>query len=707
MDKSSNPASTSANAAAPARPLVLGTAGHIDHGKSALIEALTGVNPDRLEEEKRRGITIELGFARLDLPDGSYLGVVDVPGHERFVRQMIAGASGIDLALLCIAADDGIMPQTREHLAVLQLLGIRDCVVALTKCDLVDEEWAQMVAEEIREGLAATPYAQADIVPVSARTGQGLDELREVLARHARALRAESKEGPVRLPIDRVFTIRGAGTVVTGTLWQGEVRPEDELEVLPSHLLARVRSVQVHDQEVACSAAGNRTALNLANLKTEEVRPGDFLCTPGTLDVSDRFDANFSYLPTVSSRKPFESGARVHVAHGTREVTGRVLLMDGRETLAPQETVYAQIRLDEPLPISRGDHFVVRSYSPVHVIGGGVVLNSHPRRRTNLKPADQALLDALAKEDELAMCQAAVDSFDVPASAQDVARITGLSPARVDELLAPGEEAAGAGGAAASGAAGAAGGAAGGGAAGVAAASGAAGAADGGAKGKVKPKPKGPQYLRLGEGDQVFYAKPSVVQKHLMTIENLLLDFHAKNPTATGVSEGALRQMYPHRMDEACFDALLDRAAKQGKVVLDKGQVSHPQAGAGARKLEEQTAQTLLSALRSHGTTPPELPELFREAGTDERRGSKALLALEEKGLVERVGKTWCFTREALDELWSAAKSCLEERGQASAAELKEAMGTSRKYAIPLLEHFDDQGKTLRQGDVRVLGPRG
>ena len=698
MDKSSNSASTNASpevsADASARPLVLGTAGHIDHGKSALVEALTGVNPDRLEEERRRGITIELGFARLDLPDGSYLGVVDVPGHERFVRQMIAGASGIDLALLCIAADDGIMPQTREHLAVLQLLGIRDCVVALTKCDLVDEEWAQMVAEEIREGLAATPYAQADIVPVSARTGQGLDELRAVLARHARALRAESKEGPVRLPIDRVFTIRGAGTVVTGTLWQGEVRPEDELEVLPSHLLARVRSVQVHDQEVACSAAGNRTALNLANLKTEEVRPGDFLCTPGTLDVSDRFDANFSYLPTVSSRKPFESGARVHVAHGTREVTGRVLLMDGRETLEPQETEYAQIRLDEPLPISRGDHFVVRSYSPVHVIGGGVVLNSHPRRRTNLKPADQALLDALAKEDELAMCQAAVDSFDVPASVQDVARITGLSPARIDELLAPGEGAAAASGEAGDAAGGAAGGETG-------------GAAGGVAKGKAKQKPKGPQYLRLEEGDQVFYAKPSVVQKHLMTIENLLLDFHAKNPTATGISEGALRQMYPHRMDEACFDALLDRAAEQGKVVLDKGQVSHPQAGAGARKLEEQTAQTLLSILQSHGTTPPELPELFREAGTDERRGSKALLALEEKGLVERVGKTWCFTREALDELWSAAKSCLEERGQASAAELKEAMGTSRKYAIPLLEHFDDEGKTLRQGDVRVLGPRG
>ena len=643
---------------AEARPLILGTAGHIDHGKSTLIEALTGVDPDRLEEEKRRGITIELGFARLDLPDGSYLGVVDVPGHERFVKQMIAGATGIDLALLCIAADDGIMPQTREHLAVLQLLGIKDCVVALTKCDLVDEEWREMVGEEIRAGLADTPYAQAEIVPVSARTGEGLDDLRAVLARHAAVLRAEDKEGPVRLPIDRVFTIKGAGTVITGTLWQGEVRPEDELEVLPSHLGARVRTVQVHDREVEVSRAGNRTALNLANLKTDELRPGDFLVTPGSLEVSDRFDAQLTYLPTVSSQKPLESGVRVHVAHGTREVTGRVLLMNGKESLEAKATDYAQIRLDEPLPISRGDHFVLRSYSPVHVIGGGVVLNNHPRRRTNLKPADQALLDALARDDDLAACHAAIDSFDAPVDLGQVAQITGLSRARVRELMAP------------------------------------------------DPSSKRQDYLQLGEGEQLFYAKPSVVQKHLMTIENLLLDFHAKNPTATGISKGALLQRYPQRIDEACFEALLSRAAEAGKVVVNKGEVSHPRAGAGARALEEQTAQTLLAILESHGTTPPELSELFAEAGVDERRGSKALLSLEEQGKVCRVGRSYCFTTEALASLRDAVVACLEERGSASAAELKEAMGTSRKYAIPLLEHFDEEGLTLRQGDARVLAAK-
>ena len=637
------------------RSLILGTAGHIDHGKSTLVEALTGVDPDRLAEEKRRGITIELGFARLDLPDGTYLGVVDVPGHERFVRQMIAGASGIDLALLCIAADDGIMPQTREHLAVLQLLGIRDCVVALTKCDLVDAEWAAMVAEEVRAGLAATPYAQADIVPVSARTGFGLDDLREVLARHARALRAESKEGPARLPIDRVFTIKGAGTVVTGTLWQGEVRAGDELEVFPSRAVARVRTVQVHDREVERSVAGMRTALNLVGVKADELRPGDFLATPGTLDLSDRFDARFTYLPTGTSTKPLVSGTRVHVAHGTREVLGRVLLMNGRKSIEAQAGDYVQLRLDEPLPLSRGDHFVVRSFSPVRVIGGGVVLNNHPRRRTTLKPADQALLDALARDDERAACQAAVDSFDVPIGVGDVAQITGLSPQRVAELLTP----------------------------------------DPAAKGA-------PAYVALGEGANAFFARQVVVQKHLMAIENLLLDFHAKNPQATGLSKGALFQRYPHRLDEACFEALLARAVESGKAVVEKGQVSHPQAGAGARRLEEQTAAALLAALQACGAAPPTLDELFASAGVDEKRGSKALLALEGEGRAQRVGKTYCFAADALDELWSRARARLEQ-GPATAAELRDAMGTSRKYAIPLLEHFDACGLTLRQGDVRVL----
>ena len=301
--------------------LVLGTAGHIDHGKSSLVLALTGTDPDRLAEEKQRGITIELGFARLALPDGTVLGVVDVPGHERFVRQMIAGSTGIDLALLCIAADDGIMPQTEEHLAVLELLGIRTCVVALTKTDLVDEEWALFMADEVRGRLAGTPFADADIVPVSSRTAAGLPELQEALTRAARTTRRAKAGSRLRLPVDRVFSIKGAGTVVTGTLWSGSARTGDEVEVLPSGLRTRVRSVQVHGEPVDRADAGHRVALNLNAVSTDEVRPGDFLAAPGAASATDRFDAHLAFLGVPGKGKPLVSAACCSWTDGRRSAS--------------------------------------------------------------------------------------------------------------------------------------------------------------------------------------------------------------------------------------------------------------------------------------------------------------------------------------------------------------------------------------------------
>lgn len=637
-------------------PLIVGTAGHIDHGKSTLIEALTGTDPDRLAEEKRRGITIELGFARLPLPDGLYLGVVDVPGHERFVRQMIAGATGIDLALLCIAADDGMMPQTREHLAVLQLLGITNCVIALTKCDLVDEEWAELVTEEIRAELSETPFANCPLVPVSARTGTGLDELRQTLAETAQSLRQTSKTGPVRLPIDRVFTIKGAGTVITGTLWQGSVKPNDELEVLPSGLLTRVRTVQVHGQEVAESFAGNRTALNLVGLKTEDLDPGDFLATPKSLQATDRFDARFTYLPaTEAQAKPLETGSRVHVAHGTREVTGRLLLMDDAKELAAGQTAFAQIRLDVPLPVSRGDRFIVRSYSPVRVVGGGTVLNSAVHHRTNLKDEDRALLAALAENDDLAVCHAIIDSSDVPVSVKEMAHVSNLPQKRIEKLL-------------------------------------------GNEMGQSKRFP----YRTVGEAKHLWTTRQTA-QRLLMSMENIVVSFHAQSPQATGISKNALLQRFPRYLSDECFEALLHEATSAGKLVLSGNEISHPSAGAGARALEKKAADSLYAVLSDCGTTPPVLEEAFEKAGLDEQAGKKAVLALEKEGRALRINKTYCFAAEALQKLEQAVTGYLKEHGTATATQLKEAMGTSRKYAIPLLEYFDEKRITKRTGDERSL----
>lgn len=633
--------------------LVLGTAGHIDHGKSSLVLALTGVDPDRLAEEKQRGITIELGFAQVRLPGNLKLGVIDVPGHERFVRQMIAGATGIDLALLCIAADDGIMPQTVEHLAVLELLGITTCVVALTKADLVDDEWVAFMTSEVRGHLTRTPFAAAPIVAVSSRTGQGLDELKAALSQAARSTSRAKTGRALRLPVDRVFTIKGAGTVVTGTLWSGVAEVGVEVEVVPSTLRTRVRSVQVHGQPVECAGAGHRVALNLNAVSTTDVRPGDFLVSPGTVRPTDHFDVDLSYLGAPTHTKPLESGTRVHLAHGTREVTGRVLFMDGRTSLAAGESALAQIRLDEPLPVLWRDRFVIRSYSPVHVIGGGVILRAHPRRTTLLSEPDRMLLDALCAGDEQAIAQAAFSLAPYPVTVEELVALSGLDEAA--------------------------------------------------AKRELDDIVKRGKALLLDEnGRSPRYAAKSALQKYCSTIENALMKFHTEQPTATGIAKEALRQRCLVRADTDCFDALLAYAVTQGAAVLQGGEVSHPRAGAGARVLEEQAAEKLHATLVASASTPPTLSELVAAGTLDSSLAFRALGILVKQGRARRVGQDFYFDATAFASLEAAVRTRLSE-SPATAAELRDAMNVSRKYAIPLLEYFDAQGITRRDGDLRVL----
>ena len=641
-----------ANAAVP--DLVLGTAGHIDHGKSTLVQALTGTDPDRLAEEKQRGITIELGFAQLVLPDGTAMGVVDVPGHEKFVRQMIAGSTGIDVALLCIAADDGIMPQTEEHLAVLELLAIPTCVVALTKCDLVDDEWAAFMADEVRGRLASTPYANADVVPVSSRTGAGLDELRAAIQKAAHATARRATSSTLRLPVDRSFTIKGAGTVITGTLWSGIAAVGDEVEIMPAGTRTRIRSVQVHGKPVDAAAAGHRTALNLNAVSTEQVRPGDFLCTPGSVASTDHFDVDLTYLGTLGNDKPLESGSRVHVAHGTKECIGRVLLMDGLPSIAPGQKAAAQIRTEEDLPVSYGDRFVIRSYSPVHVVGGGVVLRAHPRRTTTINEGDKALLEALRSGDEAAAVQAAFAQAEYPVSAGEIAQATGLSAARAAKELAALVEA------------------------------------------------RNAQRISTGNASAELFTTKRQLQKLSKAIENALLKFHAANPAATGIAKDALRQSVMPKASAEAFAAVLASAQASGQAVMCDGLVSHPQAGAGARVLEEQNAQKLSDILREAGVKPPFAADLFTQADLAPKQAYKALGVLEKQGRIEKVNDDLFFDSQAFAALKTAVAEQLAD-GPASATELKDAMGLSRKHAIPVLEHLDGTGFTRRVGDAREL----
>jgi selenocysteine-specific elongation factor len=528
--------------------LVLGTAGHIDHGKSSLVRALTGTDPDRLKEEKDRGITIELGFAQLELPSGRSMGVVDVPGHERFVRQMVAGATGIDVVLLVVAADDGIMPQTREHLSIIDLLGIPKGVVAITKADLADPEWMELVAEEVSALLGGTSIEGAPIVPVSSRSGMGLDNLRATLDEVATQAEARQASLTTRLPVDRVFTIAGAGTVVTGTMWSGSVKRDDQVELYPSGKRGRIRSVQVHGAQVDKAVAGNRVALNIAGLDKDEISRGDIVAEPGSLSVTDRFDARFNYL--ASEEKPFESGARVHVHHGTREVLGRVLLI-GRDTLQPGESVFAQVRLEEPLAPRYDDRFIVRSYSPMWTIGGGVVLDALPPRRTVLKPHELELLEALVAHDLSSAALGLLASRAFPMTSAQAASALGLPRAQVADDLNRAD------------------------------------------------------LQRLKVGSDTYFITAEALDSMLDTADRELLAFHDANPSATGIGIQTLKDRVDRRLDAKLFDVLLERLVERGSAVIVGGEVRHPHAASTALAQESEAAEALLALVRKQHLAPP------------------------------------------------------------------------------------------------------
>jgi len=375
------------------KTIIIGTAGHIDHGKTALVKALTGIDTDRLKEEKERGITIELGFAHLSLPSGQQVGVVDVPGHERFVKNMVAGAMGMDLVVLVVAADEGIMPQTTEHLEICQLLGVKKGLVVLTKKDLVEQEWLEMVTEDISDFVSGTFLEDAPVLAVSSTTGEGLDEFLRVLDETISEVVPRAPVGPYRLPVDRVFSVKGFGTVVTGTSISGQIRLGDEVSIYPKGMTARIRGIQIHGKDAQEAHPGMRTALNLQGVDKEDVSRGDVAATPGSLHASCLVDLNFLYL--ASSGRPLRHRSPVRFHVGTAEVIGRVLLQG--DELVPGSESYIQIMLKEPVAVLSGDHYVIRSYSPVRTIGGGRILHPVPRRRKRTRPALWAELDILAR----------------------------------------------------------------------------------------------------------------------------------------------------------------------------------------------------------------------------------------------------------------------------------------------------------------------
>ena len=631
--------------------LVLGTAGHIDHGKSALVMALTGTDPDRLEEEKKRGITIELGWAQLELPDGRKMTVVDVPGHEKFVKQMIVGATGVDVALLVIAADDGVMPQTYEHVAVLQTLGIKSCVVALTKIDMVEPDWVDLVEEEVRKFLATTPYANARIVRCSNKTGEGVEDVRSAIADACNEATAVHQSKAMRQPVHKVFSVRGAGTIVTGVVWSGVARPDDIVEILPSGQRGRIRGVQVHGKNVKEAVGGNCVAINLSDVKADEIESGDFIATPGTVHMSDFFDCYFTYIDTAGTGKPLVSGVQMHVAHGAKEVLGRVLFADGLTQLGAGQSCYAQIRLDEPLPVSCYDRFIVRTYSPVRVAGGGQVLLAHPKRRTTLGD-DRELLELINAGEFQKAVELELALQEYPRTAQELAVIMGTDGESMHDCLTKAVE------------------------------SGAA--------------------LTLGDGTKYFItqrAQDALIE----TMEATLIAFHKDQPAEPGMKKETLRQQCFPRLDAERFDRLVNLAAAQGKLAINKGLIGHASAQANASKAEEEAVAALQQCYRNAGKVPPELKDAAEELGLTMPLARRAMAILVEQGKAYKVTGDLYFDIDVANDIKRTVAEACSKEGGAGVGELREAMGISRKRAVAMLEVFDKEEFTVRMDDRRFL----
>lgn len=636
---------------------VIGTAGHIDHGKTSLVRALTGVDTDRLKEEKERGITIELGFAHLRLPSGRTVGVVDVPGHERFVRTMVAGAVGIDVVVLVVAADEGVMPQTREHLDICGLLGVRRGVVALTKADLVDAELRELAAADVAEALEGTALEGAPIVPCSAKTGLGLDALKAAIEAAVAETPGRDPDGLLRLPIDRVFSMKGFGTVVTGTLWAGRVRVGDDVSALPgvqaTPVVAKVRGVQVHGGAVDEAVAGQRTALNLSVAK-EQLQRGDTVVRPGELEAGKLLDVRLRYLATC--KRPLKRKARILFHAGTAQTLATVTLLDARE-LEPGSEGLAQLQLDAPMVLLPGDRFILRGFALQRhhgtTLGGGVVLRTLGARHRRGSPA---LLETL-RESERAGADERVRLEVVRAGAGGISRRdlqmrVPQAPKVVDAALAR-----------------------------LCAAR---------------------QVVRFDKERGALIAAPA-----LQALKTAALDavtaYHAAQPLAEGMPREVLRAHVTS--DVRLLHVVLEQLQAEKQLLVEREVVRRPGHEArktGAAVTLQPLAERVAQLFERAGLQPPRPAEAAQALASDLRALEQALDLLVRGGTLVRI-KDLVFHRAALDGLRARLIAFLTDKGQITPQEWKELVGASRKFAIPLAEHFDAEKLTLRVGDLRKL----
>jgi selenocysteine-specific elongation factor len=630
------------------KSIIVGTAGHIDHGKTALVKALTGIDADRLEEEKRRGITIDLGFAHMDLPgangDMLHLGFVDVPGHERFVRNMLAGVGGIDLVLLVIAADESIKPQTREHFDILQLLGVQRGITVLTKSDAVDAETLDVVRLEVEEFLRGTflESSKSPIVAVSSLTGAGLDDLRQAMIAAAADVQPRDSHAPARLPIDRVFTMKGFGTVVTGTLVAGTINREQEMEVLPAGRKVRVRGVQVHGQAAEAAVAGQRTALNLAGASTEDLARGLTLVPPATFSATLRVDVRLRLL--ASAPRAVKHRTRVHFHSSTMETIAEISLHVAKQ-LASNGEAFARLKLPEPALLLPGDRFIIRQFSPVVTIGGGVVLDPAPMPRMLELESFLRILSG-GQPETILRARIARRGHDGISMSQLTAE-TGWPKDSIEARLA-----------------------------------------------------QGLQELRVLRINDLLVDAPSMVRLQQFIVDSVKA-FHQKNSLVGGIAREALRERV--KASPEVFGAAVDLLAREKNIEVAGDLVRLPGHGVVMKEEEAESKKKIEDAFAMAGLKVPALHEVIAGLKVDKARAQKIVTLLLRDKVLTKISDELVFHHSALEQLRHVVAAQKAKSPKMDVAKFKELTGISRKYAIPLLEYLDRERVTKRVGDAREI----
>lgn len=627
--------------------VIIGTAGHVDHGKTCLIKAITGIDADRLKEEKKRGITIELGFAYLDFPDGQRVGIVDVPGHEKFVKNMLAGAGGMDLAMLVVAADEGIMPQTVEHLDILSILGIKKGVIVITKTDLVEPEFLELVQEDIAELVEGTFLEEAPVVPVSVYEEKGLEKLKAVLKEQCDSLPERSDAGYFRLPIDRVFTLKGFGTVVTGTLMEGKIKKEQNIVLYPENEPVKVRSIQVHSKDAEVAMAGQRVAVNIPDRKKEEICRGDVLATSNSLYPTRMIDVKLDVLKHTD--RVIKHGSRVHIYHGTKELLGKICLMNCDE-LKAGESAYAQLRLEEETVVRKGDHFVVRFYSPMETIGGGVVLDACPHKhRKNDKKALKAftIKENGTQEEQLEL--SVLEHFGCFYTLKELCMKSSLDRSQVKNL--------------------------------------------------VKKLTADKKLVQLTEEIYIHNDELKLYEKRAV---RFLDEFHKAFPLKEGMGLEEARNKMELGRNTKMIDAILE-ILKQNKVLKEQnGLVSKYRFKVVVKEDEDAMLRDIIRDYLAFGFAPL-TTEMYLKEHQKQKKYRAVFTSLLNKRTLIRLDEQYCVHRDFYEKAKEAFKEMTKEKPVIALGEFRDYLECSRKMAVAILEHFDKNGFTRKTEEGRVL----